>query len=104
MEDGSDRGLDVAGPHESRRGSENLAMGLVKLRPGRASVFRGKRTRVQGLLTPAGAQQFERARRRLATLAGRAADDLSDADVIEFLARGEAKTRTYLLHSLMSRL
>lgn len=68
---------------------------------GSGSIFRGKvkddpRYRVQGVLTPAGRTAFESAAKRLAALyrrltgTGRAA--VSDADTIEYLARGEAET------------
>lgn len=52
--------------------------------------------RVQGILTPKGSVQFEAARRRLAKLAAWEYEDVGDADVIEFLARGETATREHL--------
>jgi hypothetical protein len=66
---------------------------------GRASIFEGKAggDRVQGDITKRGAQQFEAARRRLTKLAEwKRPNPVSDADVIEFLARGEAETLRYL--------
>ena len=63
---------------------------------GRASIFRDKVERVQGMITAVGAGQFEAARDRLSTLVKRHVGDVSDGDVIEFLARGEANTRAYL--------
>lgn len=51
--------------------------------------------RVQGVLTKTATQLFERARRRLAEISGWDWGRCSDADVIEFLARGEADTRAY---------
>jgi hypothetical protein len=65
---------------------------------GRASIFRNKEggARVQGTLTPAGSIRFERARKTLARLAAREVEQVSDADVVEFLARGEADTIAYL--------
>lgn len=64
---------------------------------GRPCVFRDKDggDRVQGFITKTGAEKFERARRQLAELAiwVRAP---SDADVIEYLARGEENTRAYI--------
>jgi hypothetical protein len=56
---------------------------------GRASLFRDKKggKRVQGLLTKPGGVAFERQRARIADLTGHASP--SDADVIEWLARGE---------------
>ena len=62
-------------------------------------MFRGKiigRARVQGELTPEGGKRFEQARARLAKLADRPVERTSDADVIEYLARGEAETLAYL--------
>jgi len=65
---------------------------------GRESLFRGKRggDRVQGVLTPVGSRRFEAARARLGRLAGKESERVSDADVIEFLARGEEETRKIL--------
>jgi hypothetical protein len=66
--------------------------------PGRASIFRDKKdgARLQGIITKAGSQRFEAARKRLARLAARDAEEVSDADTIEYLARGEAETVKYL--------
>lgn len=66
---------------------------------GRASIFREKigGDRVQGLITPIGSVRFEHARIRLAKLATREREHVSDADVIEYLARGEENTRVYLI-------
>lgn len=63
-------------------------------RAGRASIFRGKQggARLQGVITKAGSNRFEQARKRLARLAGRDVEEVSDADTIEYLARGEAET------------
>jgi hypothetical protein len=65
---------------------------------GRRSIFRGKEggVRVQAIITKIGGQKFERARKRLAELAGWASKDVSDADTVEFLARGEAETMAYI--------
>ena len=69
---------------------------------GRASIFRGKEdgVRIQGLITKRGGQEFEKARRELALLyqdvTGRAVKTVSDADVIEYLARGTEDTQEYL--------
>jgi hypothetical protein len=66
---------------------------------GRPKIFtsnNGARTRVQGGLTPVGTSRFEGARKRLAKLVGRDPEFVSDADVIEYLARGESATRLYL--------
>lgn len=73
-------------------------MGATK--KGRASIFRGKKNgkRVQGIVTFAGGREFERRRKELAELAERDVGDVSDADTIEFLARGTAATLAYLLH------
>lgn len=64
---------------------------------GRASLFRDKKggDRVQGVITPLGSSRFEAARKRLGDLAGRDPEHVSDADVIEYLARGESATIAY---------
>jgi hypothetical protein len=69
---------------------------------GRWSIFRDKThgKRVQGVLTKDGGHEFEMNRARLTLLyreiLNRQPATVSDADVIEFLARGEDKTRRYL--------
>jgi len=65
---------------------------------GRPSIFRNKEggARVHGVLTPIGSRRFEQARLRLARLAVRDPEQISDADVVEFLARGDEATRRYL--------
>jgi len=71
---------------------------------GRWSIFRdqahGKNTRVQGYITTQGGTDFEQARKALGSmyrlLMGRDAIAVSDADTIEFLARGLLETRRYL--------
>jgi len=71
---------------------------MPKTTMGRRSIFRDKikdsKYRVQGLLTKVGSAEFEAARRRLAKLAD--CDTASDADTIEYLARGEPNTRAYI--------
>lgn len=64
---------------------------------GRPSVFRNKAggAKVGGLVTKAGSAKFERARRDLAELAPWVKNP-SDADVIEYLARGKADTEAYI--------
>jgi len=47
-------------------------------------------------MTPAGSVRFEQARARLARLVSREPEQVSDADVFEFLARGDKETRGYL--------
>jgi len=75
-----------------------MATGIM----GRESIFRGKEKelRVQGLLTQDGSKAFERGREALRTLyasvMGREPSVVSDADTIEFLARGASDTRVYL--------
>jgi hypothetical protein len=62
-------------------------------------IFRSKKpdgVRIQGWLTKEGAQLFEVGRRRLAKLAKLGADQVSDGDTAEFLARGEADTKRYI--------
>lgn len=65
---------------------------------GWASIFREKSTgdRLQGTVTKRGSERFEAARRALARLAKRKVTRVSDADTMEYLARGEAETRAYL--------
>jgi hypothetical protein len=69
---------------------------------GRASIFRGKENgvRVQGILTREGGKALEARRSELAKLCrkilGHKPTNVSDADVIEYLARGETGTAAYL--------
>lgn len=65
---------------------------------GRPSIFRDKvgGQRVQAIISKTGASRFEAARKRLAKLAKWKPDQISDADVVEFLARGEADTVAYM--------
>lgn len=65
---------------------------------GRASIFRDKKggSRVQGVMTPIGSRAFEQARQRLGKLASVEKEKVSDADTIEYLARGETATKKYL--------
>ena len=65
---------------------------------GRESIFRGKNpeNRVQGTLTDYANDQFEQARGELALLAGRTAEQVSDADTLEYLCRGASGTKVYL--------
>lgn len=61
---------------------------------GRPSIFPGaKSERVQALISKIGKQKFEGQRRRLATLAHLRVGQVSDAAVVEYLARGDAETR-----------
>ncbi len=71
---------------------------MSKARMGRRAIFRGKDggQRVQAIITKVGGQKFEKARVRLAKLAEWEATDVSDADVVEYLARGDAETIAYL--------
>jgi hypothetical protein len=69
----------------------------AKPRMGRPSIFRElKPHRYQGNTTKTGSMRFEAARRRLAALAGWPVGKVSDGDVFEYLARGEADTVKYL--------
>lgn len=65
---------------------------------GRPSVFRNKQggARVGGVITAHGSIKFEAARKRLAKLDGREVEHTSDADVIEYLSRGDEATRKHL--------
>lgn len=70
---------------------------MSKPQMGRPSIFPGaKSERVQALITKIGKQKFEDQRRRLARLAHRRVSQISDAAVVEYLARGEAATRELL--------
>jgi hypothetical protein len=61
-------------------------------------IFRDKRNgyRVQGMLTAKGGEYFEEAREALSKLAGKQKSKTSDADVIEYLARGVENTLDYI--------
>jgi len=65
---------------------------------GRASIFRNKKggDRVNGVLTARGSVRFELHRRQLARLVALDPEQVSDADVIEYMVRGEKETRAYL--------
>lgn len=63
---------------------------------GRLSIFAKDGPKVQGILSKQGGEAFERKRGELAKIAGWEGRTVSDADTIEFLARGEANTRKYL--------
>lgn len=71
---------------------------------GRGSIFRDKVKdadhRVQGILTRPGLKHFEEQRKALGALykavMEREAVTVSDADTIEYLARGQLETRKYL--------
>lgn len=67
-------------------------------RMGRPTIFRDKEDgdRVQGIISKRGSTCFENARHELARLAKLEARQVSDADTIEYLARGEQETRRYL--------
>ena len=75
---------------------------MARERRGRDSIFRHKAggRRLQGIITKTGARQFKVHTARLRALfqevMGRPAGSCSQADVVEFLARGEADTRAYL--------
>lgn len=62
----------------------------------RPSIFKHKEVRVQGMISKAGAECFEVRRKQLAKLSGWDAKKISDADTIEYLARGEISTKLYL--------
>lgn len=63
---------------------------------GRVSIFEKDGRKYQGIVSAAAGVKFEAARKRLAELAGWADRTVSDADTLEFLARGEADTIKYL--------
>ena len=71
---------------------------------GRISMFGSKTrgARVVGVVSQIGAKRFETQRKRLAAIYVDVVGvkfplQVSDADVVEFLARGVVETRTYLL-------
>ena len=69
---------------------------------GRRSIFRGKADgyRVQAVITKVGGKAFETHRKKLRMLVqsvtGRVPATVSDADVVESMARGEYETTEYL--------
>lgn len=63
---------------------------------GRLAIFEKDGRKVQGILSLTGTSAFERARVQLAKVAGWEGRTVSDADTIEFLARGEENVRRYL--------
>lgn len=73
-----------------------------KSKMGRPSIFRGKQggRYVQAIITKTGGIEFQRARLRLGKLVrlvrGVMPATISDADVVEYLARGDENTRAYL--------
>lgn len=79
---------------------------MPKARRGRASIFRDKEDgkNVHGIITKAGARRFEDRRKDLSELYqqvhGQRPTTVSDADVIEFMARGYDNTRDYLEKNL----
>ena len=78
----------------SRTRGQHRLSGMTKTRIGRRRIFPGKpETRVQGVLV--GGKKFEDARVRLRDLAAWKGP-VSDADVIDYLAMGEAEARKVL--------
>lgn len=68
-----------------------------KTRMGRKSIFPVKNGKLyHGILTQIGTHACEEARRKLADLSGWDVWRISDADLLEFLGRGEAETVKYL--------
>ena len=64
---------------------------------GRRSIFPVKDGALyHGILTRIGTKACEQARAKLADLSGWDADNISDADLIEFMARGDLETVKYL--------
>lgn len=69
----------------------------VTPRMGRPTIFGPpKPKRYQGNVTAAGSVAFEAARRRLAALSGWPVTRISDGDVFEYMALGDAKARQIL--------
>lgn len=76
----------------------------MKQKMGRPTIFPGaKCMRVQALITKVGKQKFEAGRRRLAVMAKLKPDQVSDAAVVEYLARGEDATRALLAYAESAR-
>lgn len=79
-----------------------IAGHMAKTKMGRNSIFRGKEDgyRVQAIITKVGGRRFDAARKELAllyrTIRGSEPTSVSDADVVEFLARGRADTENYI--------
>ncbi len=75
---------------------------MAKTKRGRVSLFGAKNVRagggrrVQGYLSKVAAEYFDDAAAVLAQLAKVEKADLSDADIIEFLARGKTNTKLKL--------
>lgn len=67
---------------------------MAKVRLGRVALFRNKSERVQGLITKTGAAKMRQAKARIVKLTGTSMV-VSDADAIEFLARGEKESLEY---------
>lgn len=65
---------------------------------GRPTIFGPKSPvcRYQGTTSEDGSMFFEQARARLAALVGWEPQKVGDGDVMEYLARGEVRTREYL--------
>lgn len=70
----------------------------ARLNEGHPAIFRGKdRTKpLRAFLTEIGKAKIEEARKRLAKLAKWKVSDVSNGDVVEYLARGEQETIAYL--------
>ena len=58
-------------------------------------MFRGKSVRVQGLITKIGAGKMKQAKAEIAKLTAWDITQVSDADAIEFLARGKKESIDY---------
>jgi hypothetical protein len=71
-------------------------MASKKSKMGRPSIFQDKTERIQGAVTKIGRRRLNDARGELAIIAGWTATDVSDADAIEYLARGKEETIAYL--------
>jgi hypothetical protein len=71
---------------------------MVKPRATLAPIFHDRITNPSSqVLTPRRSRRFEQARQRLAALAKREPEHVTDEDTVEFLARGELATQVYLL-------
>lgn len=68
---------------------------MAKVLRGRVSLFRGKSVRVQGLITKIGSSKLKTAKATIARLTGWKVREISQADAIEFIARGEQESVEY---------
>ena len=87
----------------TKRATKKRAAAKAPAPMGRHAIFRGKDdgVRVQAIITKEGGEAFDAAREQLKNLVHEITDvrpeKVSDADTVEYLARGGSKSRKYLL-------